>query len=120
MSLNLDLPREAIEALGPDPERGALEAVLLFLIDEGKMSVARAGQILGFPDRPAAARWYASRGSVSAGLSYSSSLPAAKAVARARAKPYEPVGLSLEKAEVLLPGQGVSDQFLHDKRARDY
>ncbi len=154
MSLNLSLPSEVVEALGPDPERGALEAVLLFLIDEEKMSVARAGEILGLGGGlSAAARWYASRGSyrrdyfageypaegathaeeAKAGeagqehesglepvLGSSSSLPAEETVARARARPYEPVGLPLGKGPTFPPGEGVSDQLLEDKRACDY
>jgi len=59
--MNLELPEEVVEALGPEPERAALEAVLLFLISEDKMSVARAGEILGF-DRISAIRWYTSQG----------------------------------------------------------
>ena len=61
MSLNLELPEEVIEALGPEPERATLEAVLLFLIYEEKMSVARAGEILDL-DRMSAIRWYTSHG----------------------------------------------------------
>ncbi len=59
--MNLELPEEVVEALGPEPERAALEAVLLFLISEDKMSVARVGEILGF-DRISAIRWYTSHG----------------------------------------------------------
>lgn len=61
MSLNLELPEEVIEALGPEPERVTLEAVLLFLISEEKMSVARAGELLDL-DRMSAIRWYTSHG----------------------------------------------------------
>lgn len=59
--MNIELPEEVVEALGPEPERAALEAMLLFLISEDKMSVARAGEILGF-DRISAIRWYTSHG----------------------------------------------------------
>ena len=59
--MNLELPEEVVEALGPEPERTALEAVLLFLISEDKMSVARAGEILGL-DRISAINWYTSHG----------------------------------------------------------
>lgn len=61
MSMSLKLPEEVIEALGPEPERATLEAVLLFLISEDKMSVARAGEILNL-DRMSAIRWYTSHG----------------------------------------------------------
>ena len=61
MSINLELPEEVVEALGPEPERAALEAVLLFLISEDKMSVARTGEILGL-DRISAIRWYTAHG----------------------------------------------------------
>jgi proteasome lid subunit RPN8/RPN11 len=59
--MNLGLPEEVVEALGPEPERAALEAVLLFLISEDKMSVDRAGEILGL-DRNSAISWYTSHG----------------------------------------------------------
>lgn len=59
--MNLELPEEIIEALGPEPRREALEAILLFLVSEDRMSVARAGEILGL-DRLSAIRWYASHG----------------------------------------------------------
>lgn len=61
MELKLDLPREVVEALGTEPEREALEAVLLFLVREGKMSVARAGGVLGL-GRQESVRWYTSHG----------------------------------------------------------
>ena len=61
MSVSLELPDEVVEALGPEPERSALEAVLLFLVSEGKMSVARAGEILHL-DRISAISWYTSHG----------------------------------------------------------
>jgi hypothetical protein len=59
--MNLELPEEVIEALGPEPERAVLEAVLMFLISDDKISVARAGEILGL-DRISAINWYTSRG----------------------------------------------------------
>jgi hypothetical protein len=59
--MNLEFPEEIVEALGPEPERAALEAVLLFLIYEDKISVARAGEILGL-DRISAINWYTSHG----------------------------------------------------------
>ena len=59
--MNLEFPEEVVEALGPEPERAALEAVLLFLISEDKISVARAGEILGL-DRISAINWYTSHG----------------------------------------------------------
>jgi hypothetical protein len=59
--MNLELPEEVVEALGPEPERAALEAVLLFLISEDKISVALAGEILGL-DRTSAISWYTSHG----------------------------------------------------------
>ena len=61
MSMHLELPEEVVEALGPEPERAALEAVLLFLISEDKMSVARADEILGL-GRISAINWYTSHG----------------------------------------------------------
>lgn len=41
MDLNLRLPDEVVEALGPEPEREALEGVLLLLIGEGRISLKR-------------------------------------------------------------------------------
>ena len=61
MDLHLQLPDEVVKALGPEPEREAFEAVLLFLIAENKMSVARVGKILGL-DRLSAVRWYTGHG----------------------------------------------------------
>ena len=68
MDLNLRLPDEVIEALGPEPEREALEGVLLLLVGEGRMPLERAGEVLGFGDREEAARWYAERTSSRADL----------------------------------------------------
>jgi predicted HTH domain antitoxin len=61
MSMNLELPEEIVKALGPKPEHEALEAILLFLVSEERISVARAGEILGL-DRVSAIRWYTSHG----------------------------------------------------------
>ena len=57
----LRVPEEVISALGKDPEREALEALLLHLIREEKVSVAWAGTKLGF-GRQEAIRWYTSHG----------------------------------------------------------
>lgn len=61
MDVKLTLPDEVVEALGRDPEREALEGVLLLLVGEGRLSLERAGEILGFGDREEATRWYAER-----------------------------------------------------------
>ncbi|MEW6635869.1 MAG: hypothetical protein AB1425_03550 [Actinomycetota bacterium] len=61
MDMKLTLPDEVLEVLGPDPEREALEGVLLLLVGEGRLPLERAGEILGFKDREEAARWYAGR-----------------------------------------------------------
>ena len=61
MDVKLTLPDEVVDALGRDPEREALEGVLLLLVGEGRMSLERAGGILGFEDREEATRWYAER-----------------------------------------------------------
>jgi predicted HTH domain antitoxin len=57
----LRVPEEVVAALGAEPEREALEALLLHLIRADKVSVAWAGQQLGL-DRQEAIRWYTSRG----------------------------------------------------------
>jgi predicted HTH domain antitoxin len=62
MNLKVELPAEVVEALGPEPEREVLEGVLLLLVSEGKMSVARAGEILGLESRISAIRWYTRHG----------------------------------------------------------
>lgn len=62
MDMKLTLPDEVLEALGPKPEREVLEGVLLLLVSEGKMSVARAGEILGLKGRISAIRWYTGHG----------------------------------------------------------
>lgn len=62
MDVRVELPSEVIEALGPKPEREVLEGVLLLLVSEGKMSVARAGEILGLEGRISAIRWYTRHG----------------------------------------------------------
>lgn len=61
MDVKLTLPDEVVEALGPDPEREALEGVLLLLVGGGRMSLERAGEVLGFGNREEATRWYAER-----------------------------------------------------------
>ena len=55
------MPDEVLEALGPDPEREALQGVLLLLVSEDKLSLEQAGEVLGLGSREAAARWYAER-----------------------------------------------------------
>lgn len=57
----LRVPEEVVAALGDDPEREALEALLLHLIRTDKVSVAWAGERLGL-DRREAIRWYTSHG----------------------------------------------------------
>lgn len=59
--MKLTLPNEVLKALGPDPEREALEGVLLLLVGERRLSLERAGEVLGFQNREEAARWYADR-----------------------------------------------------------
>lgn len=57
----LKVPEEVMAALGDDPQREALEALLLHLLREGRVSVAWAGEVLGL-GRMEAVRWYTSRG----------------------------------------------------------
>lgn len=64
MDLHLRLPEEVVEALGPEPEREALEGVLLLLVKEGRVTVERAGKVLGLGDREEAMRWYVARSSL--------------------------------------------------------
>jgi hypothetical protein len=50
MEMKLTLPDEVVRKLGDDPEREVLEGVLLLLVGDGKMSLERAGEILGLDD----------------------------------------------------------------------
>ncbi len=59
MDVRLTLPDEMLEALGPDPEREALEGLLL--VGEGRLSLERAGEVLGLENRERAEHWYAER-----------------------------------------------------------
>jgi predicted HTH domain antitoxin len=61
MTLQLELPDEVLGLLGNEPQREVLESVLLHLIQEERMTVAKAGEILGL-DRLEAIRWYTSHG----------------------------------------------------------
>ncbi|MBA3473663.1 MAG: hypothetical protein H0T57_10625 [Rubrobacter sp.] len=61
MDIKFTLPDEVLEALGPDPEREALEGMLLLLVGEGRLPLERAGEVLGLGSREEAARWYAER-----------------------------------------------------------
>lgn len=60
-TLELKLPEEVVEVLGEEPERQALEALLLYLIRTGRVSVAWAGNVLGL-GRQESIRWYTSHG----------------------------------------------------------
>lgn len=61
MDMKLTLPDEVLEALGGEPEHEVLEGVLLLLVGEGKLTLKRAGGILGLESDEAATRWYAER-----------------------------------------------------------
>ena len=61
MTLQLELPTEVLEALGSEPQREILEGVLLLLVQQERMTVAKAGSVLGL-DRQEAIRWYTSHG----------------------------------------------------------
>ncbi len=68
MDVRLTLPDEMLEALGPDPERETLEGLLLLLVGEGRLSLERAGEVLGLENREKAEHWYAERVSSRSGL----------------------------------------------------
>ncbi|MDQ3387747.1 MAG: hypothetical protein M3475_09160 [Actinomycetota bacterium] len=68
MDVKLTLPDEVLEALGPDPERETLEGLLLLLVGEGRLSLERAGEVLGLENREKAEHWYAERVSSRSGL----------------------------------------------------
>lgn len=60
-TLELKLSEDVVEVLGEEPERQALEALLLYLIQADKVSVAWAGAKLGL-GRQESIRWYTSHG----------------------------------------------------------
>lgn len=61
MEAQLRVPEEVVKVLGENPEREALEAMLLYLIREERVSVAWAGERLGM-DRWQAIEWYNAHG----------------------------------------------------------
>lgn len=61
MEMKLTLPDEVVDKLGDEPEREVLESVLLLLVGEGRLSLERAGDVLGFEKREEVSRWYAER-----------------------------------------------------------
>ncbi len=61
MTLHLELPDEVLALLGNEPQQEVLKSVLLHLIQEKRMTVAKAGEILGL-GRMEAIRWYTSHG----------------------------------------------------------
>ena len=61
MPITLELPPEIIAAYGDDLERKILESLLLQMVREERVSVAKAGSLLGL-GRLEAVRWYTSHG----------------------------------------------------------
>jgi hypothetical protein len=61
MTLELDLPPEVKDAYGDKLGRKVLEGLLLQMVQEGRLSVAKAGSLLCL-DRLEAIRWYTSFG----------------------------------------------------------
>ena len=61
MTLQLELPTEVLAALGSEPQREILESVLLLLVQQERMTVAKAGSVLGVA-RQGAIHWYISHG----------------------------------------------------------
>lgn len=61
MELRLVIPDVLAQALGPDPERAALEAMLAQLVYEGVVSIGFAGDTLGLRADDALV-WYRERG----------------------------------------------------------
>lgn len=54
------MPDEVARRLGDEPEREVLEGVLLLMVGEGRLSLEKAGGILGL-DAVEAARWHEER-----------------------------------------------------------
>lgn len=61
MTLELDLPPEIKDAYGDKLERKVLEGLLLQMVQEGRLSVAKAGSLLDL-DRLESIQWYTSFG----------------------------------------------------------
>ncbi len=61
MAIHLDLPPEVVAAARPDLEREVLEGLLLKLVSEGRMSLGKAGGLLGM-SRWEAIGWYTGHG----------------------------------------------------------
>ncbi|MBV9280337.1 MAG: hypothetical protein JOZ41_09685 [Chloroflexi bacterium] len=61
MRIQVDLPDELAKLLDPNPSRAVCEAVLLQLAHDGRISVGRAGPLLGL-DVGDSIRWYTSHG----------------------------------------------------------
>lgn len=61
MTVRLELPPDLEAALGPDPQRSVLESVLVQLVRNHAVSLARAAEVLGF-SREEAIRWYTAHG----------------------------------------------------------
>ena len=61
MNVQLELPSDLATFLHPNPERIILESLLLRLVQQDDISVARAGEILGL-SRAAGIAWYSSQG----------------------------------------------------------
>lgn len=59
--MDLHIPDDVARVLGKNPDREALEAILLHLIRSGRVSVAWAGSRLGL-DRWQSIDWYTSHG----------------------------------------------------------
>jgi len=66
--MQVELPEDLAGLLGAEPSRAVLEALLLQLVHDEKMTVARAGELLG-KDREEAISWYTSHGYHYASLS---------------------------------------------------
>jgi predicted HTH domain antitoxin len=60
-NVELHIPEDVARILGKNPDREALEAILLHLIRSGRVSVGWAGARLGL-DRQQAIQWYTSHG----------------------------------------------------------
>lgn len=61
MELRIEVPDLMAEMLGPDPERGALEALVAELVFNESISIGFAGDVLGMTSVDAL-DWYVGRG----------------------------------------------------------
>jgi hypothetical protein len=114
---HIEVPEEVLALLGEDPEREALEAVLLHLIRADRASVAWAGTRLGL-GRQEAIRWYTSHGYPFPDITpeeFDEELRHAESAAKKYAKPKPRTAEEQASLEVALEGLRVATEALTEE-----